>query len=357
MENRIGLITIHDTLNYGSLLQAFSLYRAIEELGLSVELIDYKCEAIVNREKTYPLKECLSVRGLYDYFTKHKSFSKRYDNMWNFMRKNMVISKAYNKSTISEANNEYDTFVVGSDIVWGMPVTGHDFTYMLDFAQDKKKKVAFSPSIGTPWTSEEKETIGRLLKRFDFISTREELGAEWVMELTNQKTEVTCDPTMLWNRQFWEKLADDSIVPQKPYILVYMTTSDKKNIRDAIAYGKKCNMPVYYLNFNRPEKGIHNISPMTVGAWIALFKNADTVFSASYHGLVFSLYFGKKLFYYNRGNKARMKSFGEELKIQHREGTDENLKNDIPIDYDGWVNKKLEEKRTYSWKILKERLL
>lgn len=88
-------------------------------------------------------------------------------------------------------------------------------------------------------------------------------------------------------------------------------------------------MPVYYLNFNRPVKGLYNISPMTVGEWIALFKNADTVFSASYHGLVFSLYFQKKLFYYNRGNKARMKSFGEELRIQHREGTDENLKNAI----------------------------
>ena len=109
---------------------------------------------------------------------------------------------------------------------------------------------------------------------------------------------------MLWDRNFWGELADDKIVPERPYVLVYMTTTDKKNIKDAISYGKEHNMPVYYLNFNRPVRGLHNISPMTVGEWIALFKNADTVFSASYHGLVFSLYFQKKLFYYNRGNKA-----------------------------------------------------
>ena len=37
---KIGLITIHDTLNYGSLLQTYALYKAIESLGVEIELID-----------------------------------------------------------------------------------------------------------------------------------------------------------------------------------------------------------------------------------------------------------------------------------------------------------------------------
>lgn len=60
-----------------------------------------------------------------------------------FYEKNMLVSRAYDKSTISQSNKDYDTFVVGSDIVWGMPVTGHDFTYMLDFVEDAKKKLHF----------------------------------------------------------------------------------------------------------------------------------------------------------------------------------------------------------------------
>ena len=45
------------------------------------------------------------------------------------------------------------------------------------------------------------------------------------------------------------------IVPERPVCtLFYMTTTDKKNIKDAISYGKEHNMPVYYLNFNRPVK-------------------------------------------------------------------------------------------------------
>ena len=52
---KIGIITIHDTLNYGSLLQTYALYKAIESLGVEIELIDYKCKAIMDRETTYPL--------------------------------------------------------------------------------------------------------------------------------------------------------------------------------------------------------------------------------------------------------------------------------------------------------------
>ena len=51
---KIGLITIHDTFNYGSLLQTYALYKAIESLGVEIELIDYKCKAIMDRETTYP---------------------------------------------------------------------------------------------------------------------------------------------------------------------------------------------------------------------------------------------------------------------------------------------------------------
>ena len=56
-----GLITIHDTLNYGSLLQAFSLYKAVETLEADVEILDYQCKAIADRETTYTLRE---IRGL-----------------------------------------------------------------------------------------------------------------------------------------------------------------------------------------------------------------------------------------------------------------------------------------------------
>ena len=52
---KIGLITFHDTTNFGSFLQTFGLYKAINDMGYTCKVLDYKCEAINNTE--LPLKK------------------------------------------------------------------------------------------------------------------------------------------------------------------------------------------------------------------------------------------------------------------------------------------------------------
>lgn len=350
-----GLITIHDTLNYGSLLQAFSLYKAVETLEADVEILDYQCKAIADRETTYTLREIRKPMDIIRFFTHRPMLKKRRENMRNFLKKNAKISKTYYPDTIREANRDYRGFIVGSDIVWGMKVTGNDFTYMLDFAQPEKKKIAFSSSVGEKWPEEVWENVRKNLLRFDAISVREQLAQEWIQELTGRNVEVTCDPTMLWARDFWENYVNKEKKNTEKYVLVYMTTADKKNITDAIDYGRRHDLTVYYLNFNRPVSGVRNVRPMTVEEWVTLFANAEIVFSASYHGMLYAMYFERPLFYYNRGNKARMQSLGEELQILHREGTDRNVEMDIPMDYI-YINQVLEKKRRESWTLLKERI-
>ncbi len=47
---KYALLTIHDTQNYGSCLQAFSTWKAFEKLGCDIELLDYKNDKIWARE-------------------------------------------------------------------------------------------------------------------------------------------------------------------------------------------------------------------------------------------------------------------------------------------------------------------
>ena len=72
--NRIGLLTIHDTINFGSQLQTFALYKAIEKLGLDVRLIDYRCEAIAQRETTFPLYESKTIKDIVKSLLFHKNY-------------------------------------------------------------------------------------------------------------------------------------------------------------------------------------------------------------------------------------------------------------------------------------------
>ena len=354
-KNRIGLLTIHDTLNYGSLLQTYATYMALKSITDNVELIDYKCDAISKRESTHSIAECKSVKDLIKWMMWHPAMNEKKKEFWKFIKDRIVLSEPYSRETIKASNEKYDTFIVGSDIVWGTNITGHDYTYFLDFVDNRKKKIAFSSSIGTAWEEQDKPQIADLIIRFDEISVREQLAAEWIKEISKRKVEVTCDPTMLWNSDFWAELSEDIYLPKEKYVLIYLTTPDKKDVYDGIAYAKEHDLSAYYIDFNyyKPIRGLNIIKPTSIQQWISLIRNADTVFTASYHGLLFSLYFHKNLYYYNGRNTSRMISLSKEIGIEDHEGFKENIEKNSVIDYEK-VDKVLRDKREYSWNILRE---
>lgn len=350
---RYGLLTIHNTQNYGSLLQTYSTYHALDSLGVQVDIIDYHNTSITQRERPITDRPVHSLKDLVKRIIWGTSQKEKYENIYQFLKKNTSLSRPYDISNIQNANDEYEVFVTGSDIVWGTKITGEDFTYFLDFVNDSKGKIAFSSSVGSRWTEEEKKKIKPLLTKFDTISVREQIAAEWVSELTGRKTPVTCDPTMLWEADFWEKFVLEDYAPIEKYVLIYAVNPDKKNITDGIEYAKNHGLRAYFINFYSPVKGTKKIHPVTVSQWITLIAKADVVFSASYHGLLFALYFKKPVFFYNRGEKSRMISLSQELRIEHREGLNENIRLGKAIDYN-YVHQILKKKREYSWTILKE---
>lgn len=360
MKEKIGLLTIHDTINYGSLLQTFATYAAIEKLGYEVEVIDYKCKAIYERETTYSLSEIKKASDIIRWFLWHKKLKEKKEKFDGFVCNEMKLSSiSYNRDNIKDANDIYKTFIVGSDIVWGMNITGNDFTYFLDFTDENKKRISFSSSIGTAWEKQFTAEIKKNLLRFDNISVREQLASEWVKETIDKEVPVTCDPTMLWDSKYWSRYTDDQILPKEKYVLIYMAMNDKSNITDGIEYARKKGIKAYYIDFYKTKsvKGLSVVKPVSIQQFISLIKNADTIFSASYHGLLFSLYFHKNVFFYNRGNKSRMISLSKELKIQNREGTPINLSMDVAIDYefvDSVINKKRQESWSYLENVLRE---
>lgn len=276
--------------------------------------------------------------------------------MRSFLLEHAQISKCFDRENISNANEDYNVFLVGSDIVWGPKITGNDYSYFLDFSDEGKYKIAFSSSIGDPWTEEECSRLLPLVNEFHGISLREKTAAIRLSNLLGMDIPATCDPTMLWDKEFWKQYIQNDYAPKEKYILVYTHTKDKRNVKEAVTYGYIHNMPVYYINNGKPVKGARNIFPVTMGEWLSLFEGAEVVFSASFHGLVFSLYFEKQVFYYSRAHAERMNSLAEELGISYREGNGRNLSSDTKIDY-CIVNPLIEQKRKDSWNHLRNQFL
>lgn len=356
MRKKIGIITFQDSANFGSALQTYGLWYKINELGYDCEIIDYICEKIKDNELPHktswrdlrtPKKVILNLLFRRFYYRKH-------DNINIFLKNNAKLSACYDIKTIKKTNNIYNHFVVGSDIVWGLSLT-NDYTYFLDFVDKKNKKDSFASSVGDPLTLEEKMKIAPLLNDFMHINVREQQSKEWLQDICNKNIDVVCDPTMLLMKEQWIKFVGKRII-KRNYVLVYFNSKDDKCLKDAIKYAKKNNLEVYFINYGIQKSKFKTIRPETIEDFLSLIFYANHVFTASYHGLLFSLYFNVPVLFYNRAHKSRMVSLARMLGITSKNGDEIDI--DVYRANDDWknINYKIADFRNYSITKLKELL-
>lgn len=351
---KTGIITFHRTANFGSCLQAYALHSTVEKLGYACELIDYRCPAIEEREgiqKHYSFfpKDILR-RILYQPITNRK-----YKSLLSFLETNAHIGKAYTPQTIAQANEAYDKFIVGSDIVWGVDITENDYNYFLEFVQDNTKKYAFSSSVGNSDTTAVDPKIPELLKSFRQIAVREQAATQWVQELSGKEAMWVCDPTMLLTAQQWK----EAVKPKQykeDYVLVYFLDNKGKCMRDAKEYAAKHGLRVKFVNYGMtPMKGVQRVKPTSLQEFLGLIQSAKFVFTASYHGMLFSLYFQKEFVFYTRAHSDRVLSLAKRLAIEGNCADTMAIEDYKPICYDR-VDEKIASFREESISVLTEML-
>lgn len=350
----IGLITYHHTTNFGSLLQTYALYKTVTQMGYNCKVIDYRNDAVEKREFIKHIYQCKDLRELKEHI-KYARFKKRKAKVFaEFLKTNLAMSDlVYDRDNVQKANQEFDTFLVGSDLVWDFSINQNDLTYMLDFADKDAVKIAYASSVGTMWESEDRETVKNLLKRFQNIGVREHSIQKELDILIGKKVDFVCDPTMLLTAEQWKSMSAPRSI-EGDYVLCYMSDPKLEMYKDAIQYGKKHHLPVYLISYGWVPEGMKAIRPNGVEEFISLVSNAHTVFTASYHGMLFYLYFNRNFYYYNRGWKERMKSIAEYLQLTDREHWSDE-KDSAVIDYT-LVNERLNSFRTSSLRLLKEYL-
>lgn len=353
---KIGILTFHRTENFGSLLQTYGLYRAINKLGYDCEIIDYRCPGIEKREGLQETKEKFSIKRIGKDILLYPNLRKKKENFAVFARNNMKCSIPYYPETIGQANDKYTKFLVGSDLVWARDITDNDYTYFLDFVKEDSKKFAFSASVGYYNKRGDEEQISTYLKNFSSIAVRERETVQWLKDLTGRDSQWVCDPTMLLTNEEWDETVKPINYTSK-YVLVYFPDDKRKNLSDARKYAKQHHLAVKYVNYGRPIFGVDNIMPSSLEEFLGLIKNAVMIFTASYHGILFSVYYQKKFLYYNRAHSSRMKSLAERLRIESLCGDNINIElfNDINVaNVD--INKSVLEFRTQSITVLNDML-
>lgn len=334
MQNKVGILTFHDTNNFGSWLQTYGLYKKLSELGIHAEIVDYQCKEIIKREKLTwdKIFKLLQQKDLFVYQFLWKAIKKQ---IWFYIDSKVYLKtskKKYYKENIKEANSVYDTFLIGSDLVWDTRITNGDFTYMLDFADKSKKKLSYAASIGyEELPDSQKERYKRLLRRFFSITVREESAKALLQKLTGHPVSVVSDPTLLLPKKEWMFFIKKKNVYGN-YVLVYFIDDKKEILRMAKQYARNHRCQVLIISENR----IGNercVAPINISEFLSLIYHAEKIFTASYHGILFSLYFEKQLAFINRAPKSRMCSVAKKFGIESYEIYDGSFDVERKLDY------------------------
>lgn len=299
---KIGIMTYHRSMNFGAKLQAFALQNVLKE-NYDTYIVDYRCEKI--EAFFYPKKTLKSrLRNLARMILRphyYRELKRRRSGFISFDT-HFRMTECYTNKTIAKAKGEFDAFIVGSDQVWNLDISGNDMNYFLPFADDCQK-YTYAVSFGS--TIKEDDLLWsqpELFSGFQSLLIREQSGVDFLNKLLPEKVcSRTVDPVFLLDKDTWVRtfrLEKKRI--QKPYVLVYFVAKIQQTY--ALAYAKRIasekNLQIIYVNAGMPsDSGITYKNDVDPVSFLDLIYNAYIVITTSFHAEAFSILFNVPFMY------------------------------------------------------------
>ena len=356
-KKNIGLVTWFGTPNFGTNLQAYALYKELEERGFNVK--------IIKRFKTpFTLKNIKDnffyahgIRRFWKYHPDPTPLKTR--KIRRFIQSEMDIAQVYTGHDLKKLLEWGDLFVAGSDQLWNGYDHFRGFEF-LDFAAGKPK-ISYATSIGAQDIPEEhREKVKDYLAEFKKISLRERSGASSISRITGRSDIATVlDPVLLRPQAFWDQVADKAAsASEKPGILYYILK--KTTAGELPLYpGQRALVVPSGENPDLAVPGATVIPDAGIPEFVALVRNADLVVTDSFHGTALSILFSRPFVNLNRfreedaaSQNVRLRDLLDSLGIPDRTWQGEALP---PIDYTA-VQARLEALRAESASFLDKAL-
>lgn len=294
VKKRIATITFHRARNYGAVLQAVALQKAIIGLGHDGEVIDYDNRKI---SSCYDVIQKSSLKNMLSSLVRCSDIKHKNVFFDRFLDKELRRSRKVKKEDLPQLEGEYDKFITGSDQVWNYLLTGSDGAYFLDFVGNSKKKLSYAASFGIGEIPAEKAAWYReMLQGFGYISVREATGGRLVKSIAGMDSVNDLDPVFLLDMPAWKKIMAGR-VPEKKYVFTYMCNESTLMYAQKLAAerGLKIINVVYSKSILHPEKNIGDcridVSPED---FLAYLYHAEYVVTGSFHATAFSIIFNKQ---------------------------------------------------------------
>ncbi|HOF00120.1 MAG TPA: polysaccharide pyruvyl transferase family protein [Spirochaetota bacterium] len=334
----IRIITFHNVMNCGAVLQLYALITFLKKKYVDVGAINY-----VNKKKSWIYlgfdmlfsnnkKSNLDGSKLTNYhikdnvvkFIKKKIIQKPYFK--NFTKKLIKTKKYSSDYSIQKRPPRADFYISGSDQVWNSSIIdiNNETAYFLNFGSDKTKRIGYAISMGgNNFNLEYLDKIKTLINNFDSLSARELFTQEQMLKYNNKKNEIpiVLDPTLLLKSEEYDILLKKKKIIRERYFLSYIIIDRSKL---DIVKAAKDYLKIKWIDLSNYDYSLFDKKELKGPInFLYRIKYAEYVVTNSFHGTVFSILYKKQFFtipYTNEfaSRNARFLELLESLELSDR---------------------------------------
>lgn len=312
---KVAIITQPLLNNYGGLLQNYALQKVLSVLGCQPITIDYLrtirpniikyIGGLVKNFILFILQKRKNI--IWFSFTKALGIGirKSWSNIFvsNIQRTNSFLSYKSSRNVLKEC----DCVIVGSDQVWRPKFVYCIYDYFGAFFRDLPiKRIVYAASFGVDnWEYSPIQTreCTALVRKFNAISVREESGVKLCKKHLGVDAAWVLDPTLLLKKEDYLQICENVPVCTEKYLAAYILDENEQVAETCKK--EACSRGLVVKILRADSK-----STLPVSEWLAIFRDASYVVTDSFHGMVFSIIWGKefKCLYNQSRGSARFDS-------------------------------------------------
>ncbi|CAA9516383.1 MAG: FIG01076348: hypothetical protein [uncultured Sphingomonas sp.] len=282
---RIGVLTFHRCINYGSYWQARALVEGLNARGHQAVLLDHQSSEVTWREWRCAFQPTLPHPTPRTDFARYAAKARRFLEAFKLLPE----SKPFALDNPHELER-FDTVVVGSDEVWNLkhPWYGGRPLFFGE-GLNAERVVSYAASFGSHDSGEGLHALyAERLRGFHAISVRDENSRRHVQQALQFDPALVLDPVL----QFPDVSKVDAAASAEPYLLLYGHGFPAWYLREVRAAADARRIKLVSVGYRNPAADEQWLSagPIEFARAVAGASGMATNF---FHGCVFALLTGK----------------------------------------------------------------
>ena len=345
---KIGILTFHRSLNYGAVMQCYSLQQRLarEFPNDSAEIVDYCVPRVQNKYSTHALtyifsslpelrrvgaatvakatvKNMLTVLHSPDFLKKRRRMRAAFDRVLEQMQ--LSAEHIYTDDCAAASRwlqGRYDALVVGSDCVWEINNYPFPNLYFLHDVTGVKKLSYAACAQGVLYGSlsdKQRHYMLEAWRGFDYLGVRD-LATEALLHTVDDKLDVcqNCDPTVFLDvaalpvdmDALRDKFAAAGVDFSRPTVCLMANPAIGKLCREAL--GDAFQIVAVYEQNPHADCFVCDLTPFE---WARCFSQFDLTVTNRFHGTLLSMKNGVPPITYDCSTSADY-SYGGMTKIR-----------------------------------------